>query len=139
MKTIRHHVFETNSSSTHCITMCDSSEFQKFKTGECFMLGWEDGLIPIETIYKEIVADESNDFKDLTFDEFKEATKKYASMSYDESDNDDKTNAICDWLEGNDYYTYRTYGGDEFETFENSYETKDGTTVIAFGFYGYAG
>lgn len=38
MKTIRNNVFETNSSSTHCITLVDLEDFEKFE--ECEMLGF---------------------------------------------------------------------------------------------------
>ena len=34
MKQVRRGVFETNSSSTHSITICTEDEYEKFKRGE---------------------------------------------------------------------------------------------------------
>ena len=36
MKLIRRGTFETNSSSTHSITMCKESDFDKWKNGEMY-------------------------------------------------------------------------------------------------------
>ena len=38
---IRRGVFETNSSSTHSITMCSNKEYEKWENGE--VLYWQDG------------------------------------------------------------------------------------------------
>ena len=37
MKTIRIGTFETNSSSTHSITMCMKDDYKKFKNGEMYL------------------------------------------------------------------------------------------------------
>lgn len=47
MKQVRRGVFETNSSSTHSITICTLEEFEKFKAGELVWDEWNDKLIPI--------------------------------------------------------------------------------------------
>ena len=36
MISVRKNVFETNSSSTHSITMCSENEYDKWKSGELF-------------------------------------------------------------------------------------------------------
>lgn len=36
---IRHSVFETNSSSTHSLTMCTESEFEKWRSGDLVFYG----------------------------------------------------------------------------------------------------
>lgn len=38
MQTLRRGVFETNSSSTHSITMCLESEYEKWKLARCIIL-----------------------------------------------------------------------------------------------------
>lgn len=38
---IRRGVFETNSSSTHSLTMCSEEEFEKWKNGEILFDRWE--------------------------------------------------------------------------------------------------
>ena len=39
MKQIRHSVFETNSSSTHSLTICTKGEYAKWKKGELVLEG----------------------------------------------------------------------------------------------------
>ena len=45
MRQIRKGVFETNSSSTHSITICTQKEFNEFKSG-LLVLDWKNTLIP---------------------------------------------------------------------------------------------
>lgn len=49
MKQIRKGVFETNSSSTHSITICTQEEFDKFMNGELVYDSWEDKLVPVDS------------------------------------------------------------------------------------------
>ena len=53
MKTIRIGTFETNSSSTHSITMCMESDFLKWKNGEMYWNRWNEELVPKEEVEKE--------------------------------------------------------------------------------------
>ena len=53
MRTIRYNTFETNSSSTHCITMLDKSDYDHWTNEEIF-IDINDG-------------DKVYDLKDLTF------------------------------------------------------------------------
>ena len=53
MKTIRQGCFETNSSSTHSITLCMESEFEKWKNGELYWNRWDEKLVPKEEVEKE--------------------------------------------------------------------------------------
>lgn len=46
MKQIRRGVFETNSSSTHSITICTREEFEKFENGELVCDMWSEKLVP---------------------------------------------------------------------------------------------
>lgn len=94
LRTIRRSVFETNSSSTHSITMCLKEDYDKWKNGELLFDGWTNTFIksPEEAKYKDEVV------------------------------------------------TYDEYWDDEYlETFENTYTTKSGEVIIAFGKYGYDG
>jgi len=88
---IRRGVFETNSSSTHSITMCSEEEYERWRKGGLLFNCWRDNFV--------------------------EAT--------DENKEDE------------DMKTYDEYWDDcEFETYEDSYTTKSGEKVIAFGYYG---
>lgn len=47
MINIRANTFETNSSSTHSITICTEEEYNKFVNGE-LGIDWDDRLVPKE-------------------------------------------------------------------------------------------
>ena len=44
---IRENVFETNSSSTHSITMCSKEEYERWKNGMLLYDEWGGKLVPI--------------------------------------------------------------------------------------------
>ncbi len=48
MKVIRRGVFETNSSSTHSITLCTKEEYEKWKKGEFLFDEYEEKIVPVE-------------------------------------------------------------------------------------------
>lgn len=92
---IRHGVFETNSSSTHSLTMCSEEEYNAWIAG------------------------------DILFDDWCEEFVKPSEI-----DDDDE----------NRYMTYNEYWNSrDLETFEQTYTTKGGEKIIAFGEYGYNG
>lgn len=109
MKQIRRSVFETNSSSVHSLTILPEDEFNKFQQGEMLWDACSDKLVTREEALEEI--------------------KKY-----------DKDITLKDLEDGyDDYQTYEKMGGDYYETFEQKYTTKNGDTIVAFGYYGYNG
>ena len=125
MKTIRYGSFETNSSSTHSITMCMESDYEKWKNGEMYWHRWNDELVSKEEVEKEMaklreefIAD-NPDF-DENNEEWKEKLEQYI--------NEDKM-----------YYTYEEfndYDYIEYETFVDTFETPQGEKVVSFGYYG---
>lgn len=54
MKTIRRHVFETNSSSTHSITMCSKEDFDAWKNGLVIFNEYDSKFIPTKEAMKKI-------------------------------------------------------------------------------------
>ena len=125
MRTVRRGTFETNSSSTHSITMCMESDYEKWKNGEMYWHRWNDELVSKEEVEKEtaklreeFIAD-NPDF-DENNEEWKEELEQYI--------NEDKT-----------YYTYEEfndYDYIEYETFVDTFETPQGEKVVSFGYYG---
>ena len=125
MKTVRLGTFETNSSSTHSITMCMESDYEKWKNGEMYWNRWNDELVSKEEVEKEMaklreefIAD-NPDF-DENNEEWKEKLEQYI--------NEDKM-----------YYTYEEfndYDYIEYETFVDTFETPQGEKVVSFGYYG---
>ena len=103
---IRRGIFETNSSSTHSLTMCTDNDFDKWKNGELVYNNYDGELIPItDEKYQVWLKNKQEDDYDY-----------YDYMTYDE---------------------YFNYYMDRQETFVNSFTTPSGSTVIAFGYYGY--
>lgn len=119
MKTIRQGCFETNSSSTHSLTMCMESDYKKWKNGEMYWNRWNDELVSKETVEEEFLKENTGVSKEDT--DFKDKLEEYLN-------DDDKT-----------YYTYEEfndYDYIEYETFEDTFETPQGEKVVSFGYYG---
>ncbi len=68
MRQIRRNVFETNSSSTHSITICMKSEFDKWVAGELAWDRWHKKLVPITPEVQKSMDDGDGDY--LTYDQF---------------------------------------------------------------------
>lgn len=61
MKQIRHGVFETNSSSTHSLTMCMKSAYEKWKSGE-LVFDYDKGkLVPMTAAIQKALDDDEGD------------------------------------------------------------------------------
>ena len=121
MKLIRRGTFETNSSSTHSITMCKESDFDKWKNGEMYWDRWNESLVSKEEAEKEMAK-----LKEEFISEHPDYHK----------DDIDWEEQLEDYLNSDkEYYTYEEfndYDYMEYETFEDSYNG-----VVAFGYYGY--
>ena len=126
MKTIRQGCFETNSSSTHSITLCMENEFEKWKNGELYWNRWDEKLVPKEEVEKEFakIREEfisENPGFDENDEEWQEELEKYINE------------------DGKTYYSYEDFNDYEYmeyETYEDSLKTPSGETVVAFGYYG---
>lgn len=155
MKTIRNKVFETNSSSTHCITLVDLEDFEKLE--ECEMLINDGALVPAKEVYddmmknlvdmeEQMTENYSKTYKaTLTYENFIKIMQSfaYSDLSYSSredcrEDIDSDIMAVKAGL-ADDVITYSCLGGDYYETFEDRHTTKHGDTVVAFGYYGNGG
>lgn len=119
LRSIRRGVFETNSSSTHSITMVSGEDYAKWENGE--LLFNDGGFITKEEAIKEL----KNDTWFIKY-----------HPDFDFTDDD----AVDEILRENDYYTYNQfwdYKGGDYETFTDTYKTNSGEEVVAFGYYGY--
>lgn len=126
MLQIRHGVFETNSSSTHSLTLCKKSEYDAWNRGEVYLndAWWSRDL-------------ENGDKKFLTKEE---AMKLIADGGYRENTDlyslDDEKLSEVFYNEG--IYDIETYDRmcEYYEEYEKEYVTDGGETIIAFGYYG---
>lgn len=135
---IRRGVFETNSSSTHSLTMCSVEEYNKWKSGELMYDRYAEKLVEMNIKITERDKVKAKDFYEENKTKY---WKEWNQLSEEE---------VNEWYnkymrEHNniDTYQYKTY--DEFfgdgylETYEERYTTKNGETIVAFGEYGYDG
>lgn len=112
-KQIRVGVFETNSSSTHSLTLCSEKDYQKWASGEVLFNEWG-----------------SNGERFVTKKEVETRLLKYYKDYEIEEIN----------LADEGYYTEEEYFDDwELETFKDKYITPNGEKIIAFGKFGYDG
>lgn len=126
MLQVRHGVFETNSSSTHSITLCKKSEYDAWVKGEVYLNdGWWS---------KEL---ENRDKKFLT----KEEAIKLITDSGHYEDTDlyslDKEELSEIFYEEAIYDT-ELYDNmcEYYEQYEEKYTTDSGDVIIAFGYFG---
>lgn len=136
MISIRRGVFETNSSSTHSITMCSESEYDKWKNGELYFESYNDCFCSKEDIINK-AKEKQNEYK-----ERKKNGEKISSYleDYINAKNDEELFKVE--FDEDSYMTYDEfwdYYEGEYETFEDSYTTEKNEKVIAFGYYGYDG
>lgn len=135
-KQIRRGVYETNSSSTHSLTMCSEEEFEQWKNGELLFDEWgSESFVKANSLsdddkkyaaqdYENQKDEFSKDWSDLSESAKEKYYTKYA-----------KENNIVD----EDAKTYEEWQYSEFETFIDRYTSKSGDKIVAFGKYGYDG
>lgn len=130
MLQIRQGVFETNSSSTHSITMCSQDEFDAWKNGEVYLNDgwWRSNLY--------------NPAKDKKFITKEEAISLITTKGYfgdDELLEEEPEVLESKVFPDSGIYSFDIYPPEDssLEYFEESYTTPSGETVIAFGEYGY--
>ena len=123
MKQLRRGVFETNSSSTHSITICSGDEFDLWREGEIY---YNDGIYgsTSEFAHKQFVT--IDELRDIA-----ERDKYFEKNPYKMTESE-----LVD-----EYYEISTYEGYEgdLEWFDAQYVTASGERVVAFGKYGYGG
>lgn len=153
MKTIRRNTFETNSSSTHSITMCMENEYEKWKAGELYYLEANNAFVTPEErneILRRMTLENKFDYHYGKRDEPSTYTYKGVTVNWENkkelvtkenlAEITDKD--IEDYINENfDRYempcSYNQYYDDiEYETYETEFTTPQGEKVISFGYYG---
>ena len=124
MKVIRRKVFETNSSSTHSITMCMKEDYDKFLKGELL-------------VFDGYGFDVKMDKKFYTKAEAEELYKNHYRYKREDLDWSDKDAVREELAEAG--FTDCDYENEYLEGFCESFTTPNGETIIAFGEYDYDG
>ena len=120
---VRQGVFETNSSSTHSLTMMMKSDYERWHNEKLYLyqgFGWRwDFIKPIHnTLYTR---DEAVEFA---------KNNKYYSCNYEIDE---------EYLRELDFISWDDEGSEYLESFYSEFTTPSGETIVAFGEYGYDG
>lgn len=110
MKAVRKGVFETNSSSTHSLTICTEEQYEKWENGEVYYDRWNNEFITLNEKIKKIKQEDWYDCE--TEEEWKEAAMEGLFTADDYR--------YDDWL----------------EFYERCFITPSGDRMVAFGKYG---
>lgn len=161
MKTIRTCVFETNSSSTHVISMCSEKKYNDFFDKQIGL--WStcnDKIMSFEEVLEDLRSDYKNErvrkrFEDqlikdyvadpdkiFTVENLKAVINEYGHLeeAYDDDDDiegiDNDIHALLWFLRGG-YQTADEWAEEEWieEVFKDSYTSENGETIVAFGYY----
>jgi hypothetical protein len=121
---IRRGVFETNSSSTHSMTMMMKSDYEKWHNENLYLFdGWTFGWAKEDAPKEKML---------YTKDEAIAFMKK--NRYYKDADSIDD-----EMLREEKFISSDDEGSDYFESFYEEFTTPSGETVVAFGEYGYDG
>ena len=133
---IRRGVFETNSSSTHSLTICSAEEFERWERGELLYNKWEDEeFIEIKRLVKEYENDAEKEYREI-----QGFLKNWSDLSESEREQYCLEYMRKHYIVSEGYETFEKWEDDEFlETYSKEYTTENGDKVVAFGKYGWNG
>lgn len=131
-KVVRKGTFETNSSSSHSLTIMTQDKWNEFETTDKWLADWDGELKLVDDLIERM----------------KEEAEKYPDL-YKDVDLNDRQSCI-NYLTSpkgrwgsRDYYTYDTWGDYEWsdwaECYVEKFETPSGDKLVAVGAYGYNG
>lgn len=132
---VRCGVFETNSSSVHSLTICDSDTFEKWKNGELLFNKWSEAFIEPTLELSDLQKD---DAKESYIKAMKEYWKEWDELSTEEKEKWYRQYGLNHDLISEEFQTYDEYFDDGcFDTYIEDYTTKSGDNIVVFGYYGH--
>lgn len=163
MRTIRTNVFETNSSSTHVLSICKESVYNDFfYKGIGLWSEYKEEILSYEEVAKILKEDYKRDNKQKYFkkncsENYTPDPEKifsvenienvvnthkdgvhnvYGDLELENGIEDDKV-ALLYWL-SKDFYTAKEWAQQDWveEAFDQTYTTDSGEKIVAFGYYG---
>lgn len=142
MVTVRQGVFETNSSSTHSITICSKKQFDDWKAGKClFNVDSEKFVVPDPDRVKEYEKEAVEQYKRLKDNDpysvswamlASEDQQRYIDAHVKYRLEQERNNYNC-----LSYDEYKLYHKEGCECTEKFFTTEHGDEVAAFGKGGY--
>lgn len=112
---IRRGTFETNSSSTHSITICTKDKYKSFVNNELYIDDYSGKLITQEEL-EEMFEKNNKEYGEILHNSLEDFKKDEGIITYDE------------WCSDEDY-----------EQYYEEYTTPKGEEIVVFGKYGYDG
>lgn len=129
MRQIRKGIFETNSSSTHSLTILPYEDWRRWYEGEGYLD--DGGNICSQEEAMALVEKDLREWKSIIHGQ---SLTDYAIQRYPE---EDEQAAIERLLAEHYFFTEDTWADDEYlETYSEDYTTKSGDRIIIFGKYG---
>jgi hypothetical protein len=120
---IRRNVFETNSSSTHSLTICTNDEYCKWERGELYFKAYDEEFITREEVIKLIREDKWIN---------KDNEEDIAAMS--------DTELLAEYALEVECYSFDVYWDNDYlESYCENYTSPSGDKIVIFGHYGYDG
>ena len=128
---IRRGVFETNSSSTHSLTMCTEAQFDDWKNGKLLYDVWDEKFVEANVLTEQDKEDAKREYESKKSDFWKEwdqLTDTEKSNWYDRYVREHRRSSDrgCQTYEEWKYYGDLNY-------FIDTYTTPGGEKVVAFG------
>ena len=138
MRQVRRMTFETNSSSTHSITICSEETYNKWCDGKVLFGDWNQDFIEAGELtpydyecakakYESSKGKYYKNWEELSAEDQKDYTMEYVLRDKKKKDYDE-------------YLTYDEWAdrhNNGIETFSKHYTTASGDNIVAFGYYGY--
>lgn len=132
--------FETNSSSTHSITICSQETYDKWCDGKVLFGDWNQDFIEAKELtpydyecakakYESSKGKYYKNWEELSAEDQKDYTTEYVLRNKKEKDYDE-------YLTRDEWLVRHNSGT---KTFSEYYTTKSGDKIVAFGYYGYDG
>ena len=163
MRTIRTNAFETNSSSTHVLSICKESVYKDFfDKGIGLWSEDEEEILSYEEVAKILKEDYNDEYyqtyfkkkcsenytpdpeKIFSVENIENVVKEhkggvhrvFENLEFENCIEDDET-ALLYWLNKN-YFTAKEWADQDWveDTFNQTYTTDAGEKIVAFGYYG---
>lgn len=116
MIVVRKGVLETNSSSTHSLTICTKEEYEQWEHGDVVLDIFKEEFIKREDVIESLKNDNCYNSDDIDWN------------------NEEVVNDVLEVFEYNTMEQY--YNNTELESYSYSYTTKSGDEIVVFGLFG---
>ena len=137
MRQVRKCVFETNSSSTHSLTICTEEEFNRWVSGELMFDTYNDALVEVNTKISDEEKEQAKEYYNKSKSKF---WKTWEQLSEEEVEAwytkfmEDLNSVDMDRYQTRSKFLYHS----DLETFTQHYTSPKGDKFVAFGKYGYS-